>query len=67
MSAPSTLTLRQHRTALSPAAQGFLAGLTEAQRALIAADVEHLSRHPDPAGDSSGLRFSLQLAQRRVA
>ncbi len=56
--------LRQTASRLSPAARIFLATLPRVQRHLIAGDVAHLERHPDPAGDASGLRFSLRLAQR---
>jgi hypothetical protein len=56
--------LRHTASRLSPAARIFLATLPRAQSHLIAADVAHLERHPDPAGDASGLRFSLRLAQR---
>jgi len=56
--------LRQTTSLLSPAARIFLATLPSTQRHMIAADVAHLERHPDPAGDAGNLRFSLRLAQR---
>ena len=63
MSASNGQLLRQTGTKLSPAARVFVATLTPAQRDLIRDDLDHLERHPDPAGDLSGLRQSLRLAQ----
>ena len=59
--------LRQTTSRLSAAARVWLAALPSAHRELIRADVAHLERHPDPAGDLSGLRMSLRMSLRRVA
>lgn len=53
---------------LSQGAVAYVSALPEQDRALLAADLAHLAhlaRHPDPAGDESGLRQSLALARRQ--
>ena len=50
---------------LSPGAQAFLASLPSDTREKLKSDIEHLTQHPDPAGDESGLRFVVILINRQ--